>query len=90
MIVRYTDWLLLFQVKKHVSYAESDSEGEDDDEEIFRPGRKTNVRGRVSKRQKMSPESDEDFEQDAGGYSDDGRYSFVTLTRWAPNFLPEC
>jgi DNA mismatch repair protein MSH6 len=50
---------------------ESDSEGEDDDEQIFRPGRKNNR----PKRRKVSPESDEEFDQDGGdaGYSDDGK-----------------
>ncbi|PWY86004.1 DNA mismatch repair protein Msh6 [Aspergillus heteromorphus CBS 117.55] len=49
------------RAKKQVSYAESDSEGEDDDEEIFRPGRN----GR-NKRRKMSPDSEEEF-KDGGG-----------------------
>lgn len=59
------------QAKKQVSYAESDSEGEDDDEEIFRPNRKN----RANKRRKTSPESDDDFQQDGddAGHSDDGK-----------------
>lgn len=60
------------QAKKQVSYAESDSEGEDNDEEIFRPSRKNS---RASKRRKVSPESDDDFEREAQNaeYSDDGQ-----------------
>ncbi|PYH93555.1 DNA mismatch repair protein Msh6 [Aspergillus ellipticus CBS 707.79] len=54
------------RTKKQVSYAESDSEGEDDDEKIFRPGR--NAR---NKRRKMSPDSEDEF-KDGGDaeYSD--------------------
>lgn len=53
---------------------ESDSEGEDDDEEIFRPSRRTSVRGRNTKRRKTSPESEDEFKEDEdGGYSDDGK-----------------
>lgn len=63
----------MLKAKKQVNYAESDSEGEDDDEEIFRPSRKNNAHSRTAKRRKMSPESDDDFKQDAGNYSDDGR-----------------
>lgn len=61
----------LLQAKKQVSYAESDSEGEDDDEEIFRPNR----RNRANKRRKTSPASDDDFQQDGddAGHSDDGK-----------------
>jgi DNA mismatch repair protein MSH6 len=58
--------------KKQVSYKESDSEGEEDDEVIFRPSRKN---GRASKRQKTVVESDEEeFKEpaDDAGYSDDG------------------
>ncbi|BCS20976.1 mismatch repair ATPase MSH6 [Aspergillus puulaauensis] len=60
---------------KKVNYVESDSEGEDDDE-IFRPARKNN---RASKRRKVSPESDDDFEQDVqnGVESDDEMDDFV-------------
>lgn len=60
------------QAKKKVSYAESGSEGEDDDDVIFRPGRQNN---RASKRRKTSPESEDEFDQgDAdAGYSDDGQ-----------------
>lgn len=59
--------------KKQVSYKESDSEGEDDDEVIFRPSRKGNANARAAKRRKTSPESEDEF-QDAGeaGYSDEG------------------
>jgi DNA mismatch repair protein MSH6 len=55
---------------------ESGSEGEDDDQEIFRPTRKNN---RASKRRKVSPDSDEAFEQDAqeAEYSDDEMDDFV-------------
>lgn len=61
------------QAKKQVSYKESDSEGEDDDEVIFRPSRKGNANGRAAKRRKTSPESEDEF-QEAGdaGYSDEG------------------
>ncbi|CEL10743.1 Putative Mismatch repair ATPase MSH6 [Aspergillus calidoustus] len=61
---------------KKVNYMESGSEGEDDDEEIFRPTRKNN---RASKRRKVSPDSDEAFEQDAqeAEYSDDEMDDFV-------------
>lgn len=54
---------------------ESGSEGEDDDEQIFRPGRKNNPRNRANKRRKPSPESGDEFEnaQGDGGYSDDGQ-----------------
>ncbi|KAJ5565017.1 DNA mismatch repair protein msh6 [Penicillium frequentans] len=63
--------------KKQVSYKESDSEGEEDDEVIFRPSRKN---GRASKRQKTVVESDEeDFKEaaDDAGYSDDDMDDFV-------------
>ncbi|KAL6238884.1 hypothetical protein BDW75DRAFT_189521 [Aspergillus navahoensis] len=55
---------------KKVNYVESDSEGEDDDDEIFRPARKNS---RASKRRKVSPNSDDEFEEDAhnSGYSDE-------------------
>ncbi|OOF97955.1 hypothetical protein ASPCADRAFT_205221 [Aspergillus carbonarius ITEM 5010] len=62
------------RAKKQVNYVESDSEGEDDDEKIFRPGRNSR-----SKRRKMSPESEDEF-NDAGGdvgYSDDEMDDFV-------------
>lgn len=65
------------RAKKQVNYAESDSEGEDDDEEIFRPCRKNNAHSRTAKRRKMSPESDDDFKQDAGSYSDDEMDDFI-------------
>lgn len=66
--------------KKPVSYKETDSEGEDDDDVIFRPSRKSNANGRAAKRRKTSPDSEDEF-QEAGdaGYSDDGK--FITL--WA-------
>ncbi|RMJ27564.1 hypothetical protein PHISP_01552 [Aspergillus sp. HF37] len=66
------------RAKKQVNYVESASEGEDDDEQISRPGRKNNIRNRA-KRRKPSPESDDDFEQshDVGGYSDDDMDDFV-------------
>ncbi|KAJ5631470.1 DNA mismatch repair protein msh6 [Penicillium longicatenatum] len=63
--------------KKQVSYKESDSEGEEDDEVIFRPSRKN---GRASKRQKTVVESDEEeFQEpaDDAGYSDDEMDDFV-------------
>ncbi|KAL5050746.1 hypothetical protein BDW71DRAFT_173055 [Aspergillus fruticulosus] len=61
---------------KRVNYVESDSEGEDDDDEIFRPTRKNS---RVLKRRKVSPDSDDEFEEDAHntGYSDDEMDDFV-------------
>ncbi|KAF7597240.1 DNA mismatch repair protein msh6 [Aspergillus hancockii] len=64
------------RAKKQVNYLESDSEGEDDDEEIFRPSRKNN---KASKRRKVSPESDDEFEQGGVdvGYSDDEMDDFV-------------
>lgn len=73
----YNDLILtiFFQAKKkQVSYKESDSEGEEDDEVIFRPNRKN---GRASKRQKTVVESDEEeFKEaaDDAGYSDDGKF----------------
>ncbi|KAL2003812.1 hypothetical protein VTN02DRAFT_2166 [Thermoascus thermophilus] len=64
--------------KKAVNYMESDSEGEDDDEEIFRPSRRTSARGRNTKRRKTSPESEDEFKEDAdGGYSDDDLDDFI-------------
>ncbi|PYH36319.1 mismatch repair ATPase MSH6 [Aspergillus neoniger CBS 115656] len=61
------------RAKKQVNYVESDSEGEDDDEKIFRPSRNSR-----SKRRKMSPESDDEF-NDGGdvGYSDDEMDDFI-------------
>ncbi|KAJ6140552.1 DNA mismatch repair protein msh6 [Penicillium chermesinum] len=64
--------------KKQVSYKESDSEGEEDDDVIFRSGRNTS--GRASKRQKTVVESDEDdFQEDEAdvGYSDDEMDDFI-------------
>jgi DNA mismatch repair protein MSH6 len=57
-----------------VSYKESDSEGEDDDEVIFRPNRKDRVSSRATKRQRTEPESEDEFKEpeENGGYSDDG------------------
>lgn len=71
------------QNKKQVSYKESDSEGEDNDEVIFRPNRNNSVRGRASKRRKTSPDSDDEFQGGAvdGEDSDDG--ICVTATRYA-------
>ncbi|KAJ5949148.1 DNA mismatch repair protein msh6 [Penicillium verhagenii] len=63
--------------KKPVSYKESDSEGEEDDDVIFRPSKQN---GRASKRQRTVVESDdEDFEEAAGdvGYSDDEMNDFI-------------
>lgn len=70
----YTHVLTSSQAKKQVSYKESDSEGEDDEEVIFRPSRKDSARGRSAKRRKTSPDSEEEFKEngDDGGYSDDG------------------
>lgn len=68
-------WLLNInsdQAKKTVNYIESDSEGEQDDEEIFRrkPARQKSV-----KRQRTDVESEDEFKADAvGGYSDDGMW----------------
>ncbi|RAL15956.1 mismatch repair ATPase MSH6 [Aspergillus homomorphus CBS 101889] len=55
------------RARKKVNYLESDTEGEEDDEKIFRPGRSNR-----SKRQKLSPESEDEFKEDAddAGYSD--------------------
>lgn len=66
--------------KKQVSYKESDSEGEEDDEVIFRPSRKN---GRASKRQKTVVESDEEEFQEAAddaGYSDDGTFCLEPIS----------
>ncbi|OJJ44601.1 hypothetical protein ASPZODRAFT_71397 [Penicilliopsis zonata CBS 506.65] len=67
------------RAKKQVNYIESDSEGEDDDEQIFRPGRKNAARGQANKRVKLSADSDEEFEQKDGdaGYSDDEMEDFI-------------
>lgn len=71
------------QNKKQVSYKESDSEGEDNDEVIFRPNRNNSVRGRASKRRKTSPDSEDEFQEGAeeAGYSDDG--ICITAIRYA-------
>ncbi|CAL5873702.1 uncharacterized protein PFLUO_LOCUS7984 [Penicillium psychrofluorescens] len=65
--------------KKQVSYKESDSEGEDNDEVIFRPNRNNSVRGRASKRRKTSPDSEDEFQEGAeeAGYSDDEMDDFI-------------
>ncbi|KAE8152629.1 DNA mismatch repair protein Msh6 [Aspergillus avenaceus] len=62
--------------KKQVNYFESDSEGEEEDEKIFRPGRKNS---RMSKRRKVSPDSDDEFDQgaDNADFSDDEMDDFV-------------
>lgn len=66
--------------KKQVSYKESDSEGEDDDEVIFRPSRKGNANGRAAKRRKTSPESEDEFQEAAeAGYSDEGNLDTYSL-----------
>ncbi|KAJ9247699.1 hypothetical protein DTO207G8_7929 [Paecilomyces variotii] len=66
------------RAKKAVKYVESDSEGEDDDEAIFRPTRKAGVSGKTAKRRKTSPESEGDFKEDGdAGYSDDELDDFV-------------
>lgn len=75
-MLRHTDASQL-QGKKKVSYKESDSEGEDEDDVIFRPNRNNSVRGRANKRRKTSPDDSEDEFQaapDDGGESDDGMY----------------
>ncbi|RDW81383.1 mismatch repair ATPase MSH6 [Aspergillus mulundensis] len=61
---------------KKVNYVESDSEGEDNDDEIFHPSRKSN---RASKRRKLSPESEDEFKDDIHNaeYSDDELDDFV-------------
>ncbi|KAF5863649.1 DNA mismatch repair protein msh6 [Aspergillus alliaceus] len=61
--------------KKQVNYFESNSEGEDDDEKIFRPSRKN----KAPKRRKVSPESDDEFEQDGDdvGYSNEEMDDFI-------------
>ena len=58
-----------------MSYAESDDEGEDDDDKIFAPSK--NGRGRAAKRAKTiasSPKDEDNFEQndDAENFSDEG------------------
>ncbi|KAJ5308958.1 hypothetical protein PENANT_c020G07362 [Penicillium antarcticum] len=65
--------------KKKVSYKESDSEGEDDDDVIFKPGRRDRTAGRAAKRQKTLPESEDEFQEgaDEAGYSDDEMDDFV-------------
>lgn len=64
------------QAKKHVSYKQSDSEGEDDDDVIFRPSRNNTANGRATKRRRTSPDSDDEFQAaEDGGYSDDGIFS---------------
>ncbi|OQD73646.1 hypothetical protein PENDEC_c014G00140 [Penicillium decumbens] len=68
------------RAKKKVSYKESDSEGEDDDDVIFRPNRQSSVRGRANKRRKTSPDESEDEFQaapDEGGDSDDEMDDFI-------------
>ncbi|OJJ89270.1 mismatch repair ATPase MSH6 [Aspergillus glaucus CBS 516.65] len=62
--------------KKQVNYVESDSEGEDDDDQIFGPNRRNS---RVNKRRKTSPEIDDDFKQDGNddGHSDEEMDDFV-------------
>ncbi|GFF24866.1 DNA mismatch repair protein msh6 [Aspergillus lentulus] len=63
------------RAKKQISYAESESEGEDDDDVIFGPNRRNN---RASKRRKVSPESEDEFEQGGEvGYSDDEMDDFI-------------
>lgn len=65
----------ILQSKKQVNYVESDSEGEDDDDQIFGPNRRNS---RVNKRRKTSPESDDDFKQDGNDdvddHSDEGQF----------------
>ena len=55
-----------------MNYVESDSEGEDDADKIFRPAGRN---GRANKRRRLSPESDDEFEgaEDLDGGSDDGK-----------------
>lgn len=86
--------LLALKAKKQVNYVESDSEGENDDEEIFNPKRTNKTRGgngNATKRRKTSPESDDDFEQVARDASDDGkpcqwrRHIVEALTYWCRN-----
>ncbi|KAJ5362570.1 hypothetical protein N7541_003414 [Penicillium brevicompactum] len=65
--------------KKKVSYKESDSEGEDDDEVIFRPNRKDRVTGRATKRRRTEPESEDEFKdaEDDVALSEDEMDDFV-------------
>ncbi|KAJ5175225.1 DNA mismatch repair protein msh6 [Penicillium canariense] len=64
--------------KKQVSYKESDSEGEDDDDAIFRPTRKNNANGRATKRRKTSPESEDEFQgAEDVEFSDDEMDDFI-------------
>ncbi|PYH78425.1 DNA mismatch repair protein Msh6 [Aspergillus uvarum CBS 121591] len=62
------------RARKKVNYLESDSEGEEDDEKIFRPGRSNR-----NKRQKVAVESEDEFQEAAGdaGYSDDEMDDFI-------------
>lgn len=59
-----------------MNYVESQSEGEDDDEEIFQPSR---MRSRITKRQKTSVDSEDEFEADGGDedFDDDGKLSWT-------------
>jgi DNA mismatch repair protein MSH6 len=94
---RYMKLTFVQAKKKQVSYKESDSEGEDDDDVIFRPSRKSNANGRAAKRRKTSPDSEDEF-QEAGeaGYSDDGKqnqyFTPQTMTdrvqKWTTLLLP--
>lgn len=61
--------VMLLKARKKVNYLESDSEGEEDDEKIFRPGRSSR-----NKRQKVAVESEDEFKEAADGeeYSDYG------------------
>jgi DNA mismatch repair protein MSH6 len=57
---------------KKMSYAESESEGVDDDDDIFKPAPKTK-NTRPTKRRKMSESTDEDT-YEAEGLAEEGRY----------------
>jgi DNA mismatch repair protein MSH6 len=65
-----------------VSYKESDSEGEDDDDVIFKPGRRDRTTVRPAKRRKTSPESEDEFQEGAeeAGYSEDGMLSWIRVS----------
>lgn len=66
--------------KKTVNYIESDSEGEDDDEEIFHPSR---LHRKSTKRQKTSIGTDDEFKGEADdAFDDEGKSGQVRGVRF--------
>ena len=61
-----------------MNYALSDSEGEESDEEARRPGR-----SKVTKRRKVSPESEDDFDEEQS----DGGFSFQSSSGHMDSYL---